>query len=147
MAIVKVDGDAFGAELSTAIVLFHEAVARKLGLSAIDHKALGMIQGGPLTASHLAARLSMKPSAVTALVDRLVKAGYAERVTDPADRRLVLIAPAGDVQETLGRIFGELSAEMGAFMSKYDVKETAAIVDWITNSIAVLNRQTAKLTE
>lgn len=142
---MEVDSGALGGELSTAIVLFHEAVARKLGLSAIDHKALGMLQGGPLTASRLAERLSMKPSAVTALVDRLVKAGYAERIADAADRRRVLVAAAGDSRELLAGIFGELSAAMGGFMSKYDEKENRAIVDWIHNTVAVLTDQTERL--
>ncbi|MFD0591918.1 hypothetical protein ACFQZ4_04560 [Catellatospora coxensis] len=44
-----------GWELSTASVLFHEAVARRLGLTAVEHKALGMIvRGGPLPAGALA---------------------------------------------------------------------------------------------
>lgn len=142
---MEVDGNALGGELSTAIVLFHEAVGRKLGLSAVDHKALGMLRGGALTASQLAERLTMKPSAVTALVDRLVKAGYAERVADTADRRRVLIVAAGDSHETLGRIFAELGAAMAEFMVKYDEKDNRAIVDWIRNTIDVLNTQTERL--
>lgn len=144
---MEVDGNALGGELSTTIVLFHEAVARRLGLSAIDHKALGLLQGGPLTASSLAGRLSMKPSAVTALVDRLVKAGYAERIADAADRRRVLVAASGNTRELLGDIFAELGNAMDGFMSEYDEKERRAIADWIHNTVTVLNAQTEQLSE
>lgn len=142
---MEVDANVLGAELSTAIVLFHEAVARELGLSAIDHKALGLIQGGPLTASQLAHRLSMKPSAVTALVDRLVKAGYAERIADADDRRRVLIVADPGTRQRLGRIFAELGAAMAGFMSRYDERELAAITDWITNTTTILTEQTRRL--
>lgn len=55
-------GENLGTELSDAIVGFHEATGRLLGVSAADHKALGVIQReGPLSASELAARTSVTP--------------------------------------------------------------------------------------
>ncbi|RJL24819.1 MarR family winged helix-turn-helix transcriptional regulator [Bailinhaonella thermotolerans] len=139
------DDTDLGWELSTAVVLFHEAVARRLGLSAVDHKALGVItRRGPLTAGALAAELGMNASAVTALVDRLERAGHARRAPDPADRRRVLVHPAGT--PALGDVFAALTREMTAMMSKYDERETAAILDYIRNTIAVLRAQTAALT-
>src|SRR5699024_4194273 len=63
-------------DLSTAVVLFHEAIAQRLGLSAADLKALGLImRDGPLTAGALAQRTGLTPGAVTGLVDRLEHAG------------------------------------------------------------------------
>ncbi|MEU4408421.1 hypothetical protein AB0F88_28205 [Streptosporangium sp. NPDC023963] len=45
----------------------------------------------------------------------------------------------------LGGIFADLGREMGAFMAKYDERELAAILDYVTNTIAVLKTQTARL--
>ena len=46
-----------------------------------------------LKASELSNRLQVTPAAVTHLINDLEKAGYVERVSDPTDRRIVLIRP------------------------------------------------------
>jgi DNA-binding MarR family transcriptional regulator len=46
-----------------------------------------------LKASELSGRLQVTPAAVTHLINDLEKAGYVERVSDPSDRRIVLIRP------------------------------------------------------
>lgn len=46
-----------------------------------------------LKASDLSNRLQVTPAAVTHLINDLEKAGYVERVSDPSDRRIVLIRP------------------------------------------------------
>src|SRR5262245_33252986 len=87
-------GADLGWELSTAVVLFHEAVAARLGLSAADHRALGLIsRSGAVTAGELAQRTGLSPGAVTGLVDRLEQGGHVRRTRDPADRRRVLVEP------------------------------------------------------
>ena len=54
--------------------------------------ALGhLYDEGPLTASELGERLRLTSGSVTALINRLEAAGYAERVENPDDRRSVLI--------------------------------------------------------
>ncbi|MFC7245653.1 MarR family winged helix-turn-helix transcriptional regulator [Catellatospora aurea] len=136
-----------GWELSTASVLFHEAVARRLGLTAVEHKALGMIvRGGPLPAGALAPQLSVGASAVTGIVDRLVRAGYVERRPDPEDRRRVLIAATAD-RPDLSAIFADLTREMGTVVARYDAEQLATITDYLEHTIAVLRAQTAKLSD
>ncbi|MEU4574410.1 MarR family winged helix-turn-helix transcriptional regulator [Nonomuraea sp. ATR24] len=140
------DGARMGWELSTAVVLFHEAVARKLGLSAVDHKALGVItRSGGLTAGALAGELGMNASAVTALVGRLERAGYARRVADPADRRRVLVEADPGNRPDLAGIFADLGADMNAFMSRYDARELATIADYVTRTVEVLRKRTEAL--
>ncbi|MQA95302.1 MAG: MarR family transcriptional regulator [Streptosporangiales bacterium] len=132
--------------MSTAVVLFHEAIARRLGLSAADHKALGVIsRGGPLPAGALADRLGMRASAVTALVDRLERAGYVTRAPDPADRRRVLIGALPGRGPDLAGIFAGLGRDMTTLMSRYDERELAAVLDYIRGTIAVLNDHTTRL--
>ena len=46
-----------------------------------------------LKASDLSNRMQVTPAAVTHLINDLEKAGYVERVSDPGDRRIVLIRP------------------------------------------------------
>jgi DNA-binding MarR family transcriptional regulator len=57
-----------------------------------------------MRASDLAERLSINPSAVTAMVDRLVAKGFVERRRDEEDRRIVHVCPTPAGLEALGRV-------------------------------------------
>jgi DNA-binding Lrp family transcriptional regulator len=140
-------GAELGWELSTAVVLFHEAVAERLGLSAADHRALGLIaRAGALTAGELAQRTGLSPGAVTGLVDRLESAGYVRRTRDPADRRRVVVEPvAAPDRPDLSGIFAELAAAMSGLVEDYDAHQAWAIQDYLVRTIAVLREQTRRL--
>src|SRR2546428_12497931 len=76
---------------STATVLFHTAVAERLGLSATDHKYADLIaRQGPMTAGELADRTGLTTGAITGVLDRLEPAGGVRRERDPHDRRRVM---------------------------------------------------------
>ncbi len=63
------------------------------GVGYTDVMALGNLYGdGPLGAATLATRLGITRSSVTALIDRLERAGLVERQPDPGDRRRLRVA-------------------------------------------------------
>jgi DNA-binding MarR family transcriptional regulator len=135
-------GAALGRELSTAVVMFHEAVGAHLGVSAGDQRALTLIgREGPLSAGDLAEKTGLTPGAVTGMIDRLERAGLARREHDANDRRRVLVSA------TSGRpdVFGDLAAAMNEMAARYDEKELALIADYLTRTIDVLREQTRKL--
>jgi DNA-binding MarR family transcriptional regulator len=73
---------------------FHDAVAAYLGVNRTDLRCLDILDlAGRKTAGELATEMGMSTGAVTALIDRLEKAGYVNRVRDPGDRRRVLVEP------------------------------------------------------
>lgn len=147
-AAARLDGAELGWQLSTAVVLFHEAIAQRLGLSGVEHKALGLItRSGPLTAGALAKQTGLTPGAITGLVDRLEHAGYVRRTPDPADRRRVLVSATPAQRPDLTGVFDELGQEMAGFLAKYNERELAVIADWITNTISALQVQTRRLTQ
>jgi DNA-binding MarR family transcriptional regulator len=87
--------------------LLDEAAADYLGINRTDARALDVIdQHGRVTAGDLARELRMSTGAVTTVVDRLERAGLARRVSDPDDRRRVLIEATQVVSETAERIYG-----------------------------------------
>ena len=140
------DGDELGWQLSTAVVMFHEAIAERLGLSAADHKALSIVsRAGAMTAGELAQRTGLSPGAVTGLVDRLVAAGYVDRVRDAGDRRRVLIVPASTGQVDLSEIFAALTTAMHELLAKYDQQQVQVIHDYVVGVIDVLHEQTRRL--
>src|SRR5580693_9933714 len=79
-------GTLLGRDFIAAVVVFHDLVGRCLGVSATDRKCLDLLSRGPVPAGELARFTGLTTGAVTGIIDRLVKAGYAERINDPNDR-------------------------------------------------------------
>jgi DNA-binding MarR family transcriptional regulator len=139
-------GAELGRELSTAVVMFHEAIGQMLGLSAADQRALALIQSkGPVTAGALADQLGLTPGAVTGLLDRLERAGLARRAPDPTDRRRILINATGARHSAVAQAFADLGRAMTEVAHRYSDGELAIIGDWVTRTIGVLRDQTRRL--
>ena len=68
------------------------ALCRHVGISRSDYDALEALdEHGSLTPSELGALLTLTSGAVTALIDRLEKLGWASRNRHPDDRRKVIV--------------------------------------------------------
>jgi DNA-binding MarR family transcriptional regulator len=71
---------------------FIAMASREAGLGTTELMALGYLRDlGPLRAGKLGERLGLTSAAVTALIDRLERIGYAHRLRHPRDRRSVLV--------------------------------------------------------
>ena len=93
---------------STATVLYHHAVAERLGLGPSDHKCLDLLlQHGELTGSRLARMTGLTTGAVTGVVARLEAAGFLHRRPDPADGRRQLLRPVPERVEEVAAVFAE----------------------------------------
>lgn len=80
--------------VSANSVLFSQVVADKVGLHPTDAECLDyLLLNGAATAGQLATLTGLTTGAVTAVIDRLEKAGYVKREQDPKDRRKVLVVP------------------------------------------------------
>src|SRR5438067_4977297 len=79
---------------STAVVLFHHAVAEGLGIGPTDHKCLDLLrERGTMTSSEMAAITGLTTGAITGVVGRLERAGYVRRESDPHDGRKQILHP------------------------------------------------------
>lgn len=71
-----------------------ELLAEMLGINRTDARCLDILeQHGSMSAGDLAAASRLTTGAITAVIDRLDRAGLARRVPDPSDRRRVLVEP------------------------------------------------------
>src|SRR4051812_14928527 len=69
-----------------------QVVADYLGLNRTDARCLDIIERlDGVSAGRLAREAGLSTGAVTTVLDRLERAGYARRVQDPGDRRRVLV--------------------------------------------------------
>ncbi|PXX63862.1 DNA-binding MarR family transcriptional regulator [Nocardia tenerifensis] len=140
------DPTLLGREFATAMVNFHTATGRLLGLSAVERKCMDTLRTlGPVPAGTIAEHTGLTTGAVTGLVDRLEKAGYAKRTRDPKDRRRVVVEliPNDRVDALLAAVFVPFGSDMAELSAKYSPAELRAINDWIqrTTDILVANTQ------
>ncbi len=71
---------------------FDQAVADAMGINRTDMRCLDVIDiEGPVPAGRLAEATGLTTGAITTVLDRLERAGYARRVRDTSDRRRVLV--------------------------------------------------------
>jgi DNA-binding MarR family transcriptional regulator len=95
------------AQFQSATNLVDEAAATLLGIHRTDLRCLGLLHAhGPLPAGRLAAAAHLSPGATTAAIDRLERAGYAQRVRPGGDRRSVLVEPTPTGRERIEAIYG-----------------------------------------
>lgn len=137
-----------GRELSARTVMFHAAVAEKLGLSVTEHKALDLLsRNGPMSAGRLAEHTGLTGGAITGMVDRLEKAGFMQRAADPNDRRKIIIRSVEAKYDDVAWIFESLGQAMNELLTGYSDDELAVIADFITRIPQLMDEQTRKLQE
>ena len=117
-------------------VIVSQTVAARFGLNATDLEGLDLIQlQGQVTAGQLVAATGLTSGAGTALIDRLERAGYAERVDDPADRRRVLVRiREGSIVE-IAKVYAPMQKRMFGLWSQYSPDELAVIEDFLSRSL------------
>ena len=84
-----------------------------------------------LKASELSAQLQVTPAAVTHLINDLEKAGYVERVSEPTDRRIVLLKPTSaglKMMEVVNGQFLETLKGLIEFLGEDDSREFIRLV-------------------
>jgi len=119
--------------LATATILFHQAIADRLGMHLTDHKCGDiLVQTGPITAGELAERTGLTTGAITGVIDRLEKAGFVRRAKDPDDRRRVIIEPLPErIKGQVAPLFQSIGRAIAGMCARYNTRELAAIRDFI----------------
>ncbi len=113
--------------------------AERLGINRTDLHCLNAIENsGGLSAGQLAAEAGLTSGAVTGVVDRLERAGFARRIPDPDDRRRVKLEVTPEFYARAGEIWGPMAADWEAALSeRFTAAELANIGDFfrLTNEV------------
>src|SRR6188508_1484869 len=100
-------------DLAAARLAHGERVAQQLGLAPTDVDVVRRLAiEGSMTVGRIGEVTGLTTGATTRLVDRLEQAGFVRRVADPADRRRVVVEPAGDRATAVAAAFAP--AELAA---------------------------------
>jgi DNA-binding MarR family transcriptional regulator len=108
-----------------------QAMADHLGVNRTDMRALDVLdqRDGALTAGELAEAMHLTTGAVTSVLDRLEKAGWARRVRDPDDRRRVLVELTPKLKRVGERVYGSTEDVLEAFPD-YTEAELELLLDF-----------------
>jgi DNA-binding MarR family transcriptional regulator len=141
---------AAGRSSSTATVLFHTAIAARLGLNPSDHKCADVLfQEGPMTATELAERVGLTTAAITGVADRLERAGWVRREPAPNDRRRIIIrpTPTPGMGRAGAKLFDSFVRSYTELLSAYSEEELALLLNYIRKTTEMVTRETTKLRE
>jgi DNA-binding MarR family transcriptional regulator len=120
---------------------FDEVAREKLGVNRTDLRCLNIIENqGPMTAGRLAELSGLTTAAVTAVLDRLERAGYARRVRDQEDRRQVLVEITPLLAERATPIWGPLGEEARAVLLRMSSDELESLMAFYRMGIELNER-------
>jgi len=141
-------GDQFGRQVSAYTLLFHQAVAQRLGLNVTDLKCLDLARGETtLTPGRLAELTGLTSAAVTSILDRLEHAGFVRRERDPHDRRKILVTPLTERAEEVRQLFAPLDHAMTQLIAQYTTEEVAFLMEFAQQLVHIIQDETAKIRE
>ena len=126
--------------------IFGQTIAIRLGLSESDIDALELlIDTGAATAGKLSEVMGLTTGAVTRVIDRLEQAGYVRRMTDPADRRRVVIEVVPERVATIESLLASLERAAADEVDRYSPEQLATINDFLSRMAALTQSESARL--
>ena len=130
----------------TGVDNFDQAVADHIGINRTDGRCIDLIdQAGGMTAGELAKAAGLTTGAVTAVIDRLEKAGVAQRVADPKDRRRVRIEATPKLWELSEPMYGPMLAESQAIIDDLSDEEITRFTEFMNRVIELQARHTERV--
>ena len=122
-------------------IAFDTVVAERLGINRTDLNCIDIIERhGGVTAGELATEAGLTTGAVTAVIDRLERAGYALRVRDEEDRRRVKVEVTPKLQREAGKIYGPMMSEWQAVMDSATTEQLRLMVEFMRAGLEVKPR-------
>ena len=130
----------------TGVDNFDQAMADHIGINRTDARCIDLIdQAGGMTAGELASAAGLTTGAVTAVIDRLEKAGVAQRVADPTDRRRVRIEATPKLWELSEPLIGPMLEESQAITDELTDRELERFTRFMNQVIELQARHTERV--
>ncbi|WP_030714749.1 MarR family winged helix-turn-helix transcriptional regulator [Streptomyces sp. NRRL F-2580] len=129
-------------------IVGQQEVAQRLGLNVTDLTCLGHILGAgdtPLAAGDLAELVDLTTGAVTGVLNRLERAGYARRRPDPTDRRRVRVVAEPEAAARVVAVYQPFYDRLGALFADYTPDEVAVIADWFERAAVEVRAHCAQV--
>ncbi len=109
---------------------------------------MGMLcELGPLSAGRLAELTGLTTGAITGVLSRLERHGYARRIPHLRDRRSVTVKATNvsRFRRQMERMLGPLGKKMRAFSSRYSIQQMILIDEFIKGAVAISRGEIARI--
>jgi DNA-binding MarR family transcriptional regulator len=128
---------------------FDNVAAERLGVNRTDLHCLNIIQNaGGVTAGELATEAGLTSGAVTGVIDRLERVGFARRISDPDDRRRVKIEVTPKFYSRADKIWGPLASDWESKLgSGFTAEQLEHILEFLRATNEVGRRHLDRLAE
>ncbi len=127
---------------------FDNLAAQRLGVNETDLHCLNIIENaGGVTAGELAAQSGLTTGAVTGVIDRLEKKGFARRVSDPADRRRVKVEVTKAFYSRAGKIWAPVAKEWASSLERFSGRQLEGFQEFLRITNEITQRHLARLRE
>ena len=135
-------------DLSAWTQVYHEFVARALGLNNTDHDCLHLLKAGPMTPGELAVATNLTTGAVTSVLDRLERRGFVKREHDSGDRRRIIVScDIEKLKREVAPLFGCLEEGFTGLCEGYSEEQLALLVDYFSRCQQMIKDATTLLRE
>ena len=138
--------DAESRRHGAANVLFHNAMAAKIGVSPSDLRCLSILDAmGPMSAGELAQASGLSPAAITNLLDRLEAAELVVRDRDPRDRRRLVVSASPQARERIAPFYASMTRSWQQVLAGFDEDELGVVLRFLQDSGDMLRQEMDKL--
>jgi DNA-binding MarR family transcriptional regulator len=132
--------------LSTDVDRVDEAAAEYFGTTRSDARGMDVLaRAGAMSVGSLAKAVGLTYPAVSALIDRMERAGYVERIHDAKDRRRVIVAPTQMAAERAEKIFAGLVQDFRKLLDGYSDDDLRLLVSYLECSRSILARHAEEI--
>ena len=129
-------------DLGRRVVLYQHKIAEQLDVYNHDWTTIDMLsETGPITAGELGRRVGLTTGSVTALVDRLERAGYVKRERHPKDRRSIMIVPQYEDKSEVQHVYETLNQHMTELTNQYTAEQMETIQSFLKATTAILDNE------
>jgi DNA-binding MarR family transcriptional regulator len=100
-----------------------------IGVNRTDARSMDLLDlYGPMTAGALADRAGVTTGAVTAILDRMERAGYVRRVRDDADRRKVHVELTEEARRVSNDFYAPIAERGAQLLMRFSADELRTIL-------------------
>lgn len=123
------------------LVLFHQKVADRLGLTATEFKCFRLVeQLGPLSVTALSHEAGLQIGTVSGLIDRLEVGGFVRRQRDTIDKRRLDLVASPDACARANLLYREQGKAMAAFLEAFSERDFDLLMTFLTDVSEILAR-------
>lgn len=123
-------------------------MALRLGVNRNDLRCMEVIQREqPISPKRLSEAGGLSPAAVTKVLDRLERAGFAERVPDADDRRSVRIIATDNREDERRELWREVDSSARAVFDRLSPSERELVTGVLSDLEEVYRSAAADLAE